>query len=189
MNIDGGLAAILGVILGAGLSSARAIYEWYSKRRRFEAAVELELRRVIRTIDAKLSWLQRPLPSDIVSHIGNRVVQIDGRDFYLGEQEQLAIPLSFWRANYKEIVSILPTSSFSAFAEAVELIEMFETKFSDMKSSFGGTVGDPKQMAAVCYRDLIQIAERLKQSKGLRAAQQGAPADAPKAAHRSELGR
>jgi hypothetical protein len=97
-----------------------------------------------------------------------RVVQIDGKDFYLGEQEQLAIPLPFWSMNYKDIVSILPTSSFSAFAEAVELSEMFETKFSDMKSSFGGTVGDPKQMATACYRDLIQIAERLKQSKGLR---------------------
>jgi hypothetical protein len=137
-------------------------------------------------IDAKLSWLQRPLPADIVSHIGNRVVQIDGGDYYLGEQEQLAIPLPFWRANYKDIVSILPTNSFSVFAEAVELIEMFETKFSDMKSSFGGSVGDPKQMATACYRDLIQIAERLKQSKDFRAAQQGVPADGPAAALRRQ---
>lgn len=184
MQLDQGIAAILGVLLGAGLSSTRAIYEWYAKRRRYETAISLELRRAVRMIDAKLSWLERPLPPSIVQSMPNRVVQIDGARLYLGEDEKFTIPLPFWQTNYKEIVSLLPNKSFSSFAETAELIEMFEDKFSDMKLSFRGTVGNPSEMAAACFKDLLAIRQRLKQSEGFALAQ-GAPADAPQAARLS----
>lgn len=173
--MDQGIAAILGVVLGAGLSSTRAIYEWYAKRRRYETAISLEIRRAVRTIDAKLSWLERPLPPSIVEAVPDRIVRIDGAPLYLGEDEKFTIPLPFWQANYKEIVSLLPNRSFSSFAEVAELVEMFETKFSDMKQSFLGTVGDPGEMAAACYKDLLAIRQRVKQSVGFSLAQQGAP--------------
>lgn len=169
--MDQGLAAILGVLLGAGLSSARAIYEWCAKRRRYETAISLELRRAVRMIDAKLSWLERPLPPSIVAAVPDRIVQIDEAYLYLGEDEKFTIPLPFWQTSYKEIVSLLPNKSFSSFAETAELVEMFEAKFSDMKLSFLGTVGNPGEMAAACYKDLLAIRQRLKQSEGFALAQ------------------
>lgn len=175
MAMDQGLAAIIGVLLGIGASSTGAIYKWYAMRRRYETAISLELRRAVRMIDAKLSWLERPLPPSIAETVPNRIVQIDGTGLYLGEDEQLSVPLPFWQTNYKEIVSLLPDKSFSAFAETAELIEMFEAKFSDMKLSFLGTVGNPGEMAAACYKDLLAIRQRLKQSEGFALAKQGTP--------------
>lgn len=181
--MDQGLAAILGVLLGIGASSTGAIYKWYAMRRRYETAISLELRRAVRMIDAKLSWLERPLPPSIVAAVPDRIVQVNGASLYLGEDEKFTVPLPFWQTNYKEIVSLLPNKSFSAFAETAELVETFETKFSDMKLSFLGTVGNPGEMAAACYKDLLAIRQRLKQSEGFALAIQGIPADAPQAAH------
>ncbi len=182
MVMDQGTAGLLGVLLGAALSSGGAIYRWYAKRRRYETAISLEFRRAVRMIDAKLSWLERPLPPSVVEAVPNRIVRIDGAPLYLGEDEKFTIPLPFWQTNFNEIVSLLPAKSFSSFAATAELIEMFETKFSDMKLSFLGTVGNPSEMAAACYKDLLAIRQCMKQSEGFALAQQGAPADAPQAA-------
>ena len=182
--MDQGLAAIIGVLLGVGASSTGAIYKWYAMRRRYETAISLELRRAVRMIDTKLSWLERPLPPNIAEAVPNRIVQIDGVSLYLGEDEKFTIPLPFWQTNYKEIVSLLPNKSFSSFAETAELVEMFEVKFSDMKLSFHGTVGNPGEMAAACYKDLLSIRQSLKQSEGFALAKQYTPADVPLVAHR-----
>ena len=173
MVLDQGLAVILGVILGAILSSFRAVYEWYAKRNRYETAISLELRRVVRMIDTKLAWLGRSLPPKVIESVPDRIVHVDGHPLYLGEDEKFIIPLPFWKTNYKEIVSLLPNRTFLLFAEAFELVEMFETKTADMKLSFLGTVGNPKEMAAACYQDLLTVHRRLKQCKGLALAQRG----------------
>lgn len=183
MAIDQGTAGLLGVLLGAALSSGGAIYRWYAKRRRYETAISLEFRRAVRMIDAKLAWIERPLPPSIIEAVPNRIVRISGAPLFLGEDETFTIPLPFWQTNFNEIVSLLPAKSFSSFAATAELIEMFETKFSDMKLSFLGSVGNPSEMAEACYKDLLAIRQRIKQSEGFVLAQQGAPADAPQAVH------
>ena len=103
----------------------------------------------------------------------NKVNRVKNPKKYLGEDEKFIIPLPFWKTNYKEIVSLLPNRTFLLFAEAFELVEMFETKTADMKLSFLGTVGNPKEMAAACYQDLLTVHRRLKQCKGLALAQRG----------------
>jgi len=174
--MDQGIAAILGVVVGGALSSSRAVFEWYAKRRRYETAIAIELRRAARTIDGKLAWLGRPIPSNIAEAIPDRIIPVEGRDLYLGEDERLSIPRPFWRTNYKEIVSVLSTRSYASFAEAFELVEMFEAKFNDMKLSFSGTVGDPRKMAEACYKDLLTINEQLKLTDGYARASRGAQA-------------
>lgn len=183
MVMDQGTAGLLGVLLGAALSSAGTIYRWYAKRRRYEAAISLEFRRAVRMIDGKLSWLERPLPPSIVEAVPNRIVLIDGVPIYLGEDEKFTITLPFWQTNFNEIVSLLPAKYFSSFASIAELVEMFEAKFSDMKLSFLGTVGNPSEMAAACYKDLLAIRRSIRQSEGFALIQQDAPAVAPQAAH------
>ena len=182
MVIDQGVAGLLGVLLGAALTSGGAIYRWYAKRRRYEAAISIEFRRAIRMIDVKLSWLERPLPPNVVEAVPDRIVRIDGVPRYLGEDEKFTIPLPFWQTNFNEIVSLLPAKTFLSFAATAELVDMFEAKFFDMKSSFLGTVGNPGEMAAACYQDLRAIRRRLTQTEGFALAQQGASADAPQAA-------
>lgn len=178
MVIDQGTAVLLGVLLGAALSSGGAIYRWYAKRRRYETVIGLEFRRAVRMIDTKLAWIERPLPPNIIEAVPDHIVRIGGMPLYLGEDEKLTIQLPFWQTNFNEIVSLLPTKSLSSFATTAELIEMFETKFSDMKLSFLGSVGNPGKMAEACYKDMLSIRQRIKQSQGFILAQQGAPADA-----------
>jgi hypothetical protein len=169
--MDPGFAVIVGVVLGSGLSYVRAIYEWYGKRRRYEAAICVDIRRAARTIDSKMAWVARPLPPPLVDMLGDRAVNIDGKILYLGEDEKLVVPLPFWQTNYNEIVSILSNEAFLAFAGTAELCEIFVSKFSEMKSSFLGTVGSPSEMAVACFKDLIAIHERLYLSEGFVLAQ------------------
>lgn len=172
MAMDQSTAGLLGVLLGAALSSGGAVCRRYAKRRRYETAISFEFRRAVRLIDAKLSWLQRPLPSGVVAAVPDRLVRIDGAPLYLGEDEKFTLALPFWQTNFQEIVSLLPTDSFSSLAATAELIEMFETKFCDMKLSFLGTVGNPGEMAAACHKDLLAIQKRLSPSPGASSAGQ-----------------
>lgn len=167
MAMDQGTAGLLGVVLGAALSSGGAVCRRYAKRRRYETAIGLEFRRAVRLIDAKLSWLRRPLPSSVVQAVPDRMVRVDGATLFLGEEEKFTLPLPFWRTNFHEIVSLLPSGSFSSLAAAAESIEMFESKFCEMKLAFRGTVGNPAEMAAACYKDLLSIRKRLGPIPGI----------------------
>ena len=64
--------------------------------------------------------------------------------------------------------------------------QLFELTREGSPSAFCaalGTVGNPSEMAAVCYKDLLAIRQRLKHSEGFVLAQyQGAPVDAPQTA-------
>jgi hypothetical protein len=163
--MDAGLAGILGTLLGFATSSIKDAIASFSKGKKFEIALQAELNRAIRTLDEKMSWLERPLPAGMVEKLSHRIVAVDGKPLYLGEKEALRIPYQFWSKNYPEIVVIVSAKSFRRFSSLYDCLQRFETKFADMKYAFECSDGDSKVMALACYRDLKQIQKEIQELK------------------------
>jgi hypothetical protein len=162
-----GIVAILGVIIGAGLSYVRDITGWLTKRKSFDIGATFELRKALRKINDKMSWLSRPIPEDLRKALAKGLVTVDGQDLYLGEVEEFKVPLRFWERNYVDILSLMSARRFQQFAEAFDLVQQFEAKFAEMKTAFLGSVGDPKKMARACYNELREIKKHLDESEAV----------------------
>ena len=162
-----GIAALLGVVVGALLTALTSLCGWWCKRGRFEAAVGFELEKALRTMQEKMRWIKAPPPPGVPP---DDIVEIDGNALYLGQEEAFHLDLNFWQSNYRDIVEHLQSAAFIEYSETVDTMRQFEEKFAGMKRAFKGTIGDHKAMAAACYRDLTRLLNSAEKTRGIKRA-------------------
>ncbi|MEO0967661.1 MAG: hypothetical protein AAFX80_04785 [Cyanobacteria bacterium J06639_18] len=161
------ITAFVGALFGFALPFGVRIWDRITKKRRYKAAIENEIRRAKQHIESKLNWVGRDVTEHIQKVDPNRVVDINGKQLYLGEDEEFELNFRFWNEKYTEIILVLSTREFSVFATIYQLLEDFVLKFKQMKKTFASeadhtTWDGRKAMALICYQDLLHIFNQIE---------------------------
>jgi hypothetical protein len=151
------ISALAGTLIGFLLPTIAGMIKSRTKGKRFANAVRQELVQAAEQIHRKMAWVSRDVAAERTGKDERRLVNCNGRVLFLGEPETFAVPLNFWQGNIRDIAEIVDTKRFDAICGQVALVRRYEAKFKDMKAAFDFTDQNPKEMALVCYRELIDI--------------------------------
>lgn len=134
------ITALLGVVIGFLLPSLAAYIRSRIKGTRFENAVKSEVEEAKDSVHQKMLWLSR----DVNPFMDERLLaKFNGKQLYLGEQEDFSVLLPFWEQNIREIIEVSSTTSFNRMCRDVSLLRRFVSKFREMKLAFKVGGGDP----------------------------------------------
>lgn len=104
-----------------------------------------------------------PAPKETIKEHPEKVVEVNGQKLVLRQTESIELPLVFWNKHCIELAGAISEKKYLSLAETADLIGQFEQKDSDMLKAFNhSNIKQAKEMAAVCYTDLIQIQNDLR---------------------------
>ena len=154
-------AVALGTILGFLLPMISDIIKRIRVGENYANALKMELDHAKQNIHEKMKWLSRDV-ENLKSTLDEKLLVKNKQTLlYLGEIEDFDLELPFWKDNLREIVEIVDSKTFNKIGSEIILIRQFLSKFMDMKQTFQIPGGDPKKMALACYKDLIEIHDKL----------------------------
>ncbi len=150
-------SALAGTLIGFLLPTIAGLIKSRTRGKRFANAVRQELIQAAEQIHQKMVWLSRDVSAERAGKEEGRLVDVNGRLLFLGEVEAFSVPLTFWQGNIRDIAEIVDTKRIDAICAQVAMVRRYEAKFKDMKAAFHFSDQNPKEMAGVCYRELIDI--------------------------------
>jgi hypothetical protein len=156
---------VISTLMGA-VGGGLATYGFqYLKNRfrgnRMKSAALQELHFANRKISEKIRWMGRDVRKHLKEVDKKGVVKYGDKLLFLGEKETFKVPHAYWEKKYLDMIEIIPEEVFSELFKAHQLVMDFQSKFEDLKTTFETPYGNKETMAAFCYRDLIEIGEKL----------------------------
>jgi hypothetical protein len=152
-----GFTGLAGLVLGFFLNYLKTKLENKAKGKRYYYASSLQLIVAIEKIGEKITWISRDISHEDIDVEKKLTVHFDNSLLYLGEHETFKVDLAFWDKNLSNIVKVTDFDSFSLLFNTVKQIKKFEIKFKEMKIAFKVHVGNSKEIALQCYKDLVRI--------------------------------
>jgi len=163
-NIEKLLIGISGGVIGFALPHAAKLWDRLTKTRRIKTAIINDMRFAMKDIENKNSWLSRDVSGHLNEVDMTRVVVINNMHLYLGEKESFILRCKYWEDKYCDIVETLSDDDFTEYSTIHRLFSRYTLKFMQMKEAFETELGDSKEMAKACYKDLIKITKDIEQN-------------------------